>query len=446
MTSAPIHPSLQQVDLAAMDQASLSVLEQLIDTMLLVFHSKAGAFWMGLENRIHSLVIRKMSIQTLYQLHHAAVEVDFGTTTMVQIQGQNYILSSAGYPLFRVCVAVSVQELRPYHRQLLPRFARLVRAILQASDSPARMSSEEQGYQSYRKIVEDSLRRLGEMMQAAGCVLLWFSSWSSKWHRFAVGGVPGSLYQHFWDAPTPGDGLAQWIQATRRAIERKGQSCIAEELLVRNVPKGCIFLWRSQQEGEFTSEEIEWLRITVQMMATSLDILETQTSLLQRVYHDPLTGVFNRLYFEMAYRQVLASAQRHPRPVSLLMIDVDGFKTINDTYGHEAGDLVLQVVGSVLQHVRAGDVPARYGGDEFVVLLPDTDKHGARALAQRLHCLFQQAMEQHSLPVAPTLSIGVATVMNGEPSLLLLADQDMYEQKRLEKASSVCSKLTPPAP
>jgi len=188
---------------------------------------------------------------------------------------------------------------------------------------------------------------------------------------------------------------------------------------------------------------VEWLRVTVQMMAASLDVLETQSDLLQKVYQDPLTGLFNRLYFEVAYRQVLHGAQRHPRPVSLLLMDVDNFKQINDTYGHETGDMVLQVVGQVLQQVRAGDVPARYGGDEFVILLPDTDKTGARMLAQRLQQALKEATAQLDLPCEVTLSIGCATVSNGDTSLLLLADKDMYEQKRSEKAAAGSLPLSP---
>jgi len=265
--------------------------------------------------------------------------------------------------------------------------------------------------------------------------MLWFSSWNNSWHRFAIGSVPNWLYRQLWEMPSPGDGLDVWVKNVEGLIQRHGQYCVADEMTVRDVVKGCILLWREEPHGDFSADEIEWLRVSVQMMAASLDVLETQSDLLQKVYQDPLTGLFNRLYFEVAYRQILHGAQRHPRPVSLLLMDVDNFKQINDTYGHETGDIVLQVVGQVLQQVRAGDIPARYGGDEFVILLPDTDKAGARMLAQRLQQALKQASEQLELPCEVTLSIGCATVSNGDTSLLLLADQDMYEQKRREKAA-----------
>jgi len=217
-----------------------------------------------------------------------------------------------------------------------------------------------------------------------------------------------------------------WVEGTQSLVRQRGYHCVADEMTVRGMVKGCLFVWRDRSLGEFASDEVEWLRVTIQMVAASLDVLETQTELLQRVYQDPLTGVFNRLYFDVAYRQILHNAQRHPHPVSLLLIDIDNFKQINDTWGHETGDMVLQVVGQVLQQVRAGDVPARYGGDEFVVLLPNTDKTGARILAQRLQSTVQQIGEQMGLPCTVTLSIGCATVTNGAPGLLLLARSSRY--------------------
>jgi diguanylate cyclase (GGDEF)-like protein len=355
--------------LASLPRYTAKAIEQLMDTMLAALRSDTGAIWVEHEHSVYTLVVRNVSIQNLQLLQQMTRTRAPSSPVLLQSQGQSYAVSCTGYPLLRVYVALKVEKIGSLHHRLMPRFARLAQSILQANNSPIGTPAEDPSYQAYRVIVENSLRRLCELMQAAGCTLLWFSSWNNSWHRFAIG------------------------------------------------------------------SEIEWLRVSVQMMAASLDVLETQSDLLQKVYQDPLTGLFNRLYFEVAYRQILHGAQRHPRPVSLLLMDVDNFKQINDTYGHETGDIVLQVVGQVLQQVRAGDIPARYGGDEFVILLPDTDKAGARMLAQRLQQALKQATEQLELPCEVTLSIGCATVSNGDTSLLLLADQDMYEQKRREKAA-----------
>lgn len=424
--------------LVSMPQATAKALEQLMDTMLAALRAETGTIWLVHEDRTYTLVVRGITIQSVQALQQAINTCGQSQAypVSIQVQGQNYVVTCVGYPLLRIYLAVKAEELRSVHRRLLPRFARLTQTLLQTTSSPVGMPADDATHQAYRVVVESSLRRLAELMRAGGCTLLWFSPWSNSWHRFAVGNVPVWLYQQMWEMPASAEGLDVWIKGMCSVICQHGYHCVADAMTVRDVTKGCIFLWRDKAGGDFAADEVEWLRVTVKMIAASLDVLETQTNLLQRVYQDPLTGVFNRLYFEMVYRQTLYNAQRHPRPVSLLLLDIDNFKQVNDTLGHETGDLILQVVGQVLQQVRAGDVPARYGGDEFVVLLPDTDKAGARVVAQRLQNALKYATEQLALPCAVTVSIGCATVTNGDLGLLLLADQDMYEQKRAEKKSA----------
>ncbi|MCS7308588.1 MAG: GGDEF domain-containing protein [Armatimonadetes bacterium] len=419
--------------MASLPRATAKALEQVVETLLAALHADSAALWINHEGSLHTLVVRNLPFQNISALQQVVTVSPQSAPTTVQSQGQRYVVACVGYPLLKVYIAVAAEQVRPVHRQLLPRFARLAQTLLQSNHAPIQMPWEDRSRHAYRVVVEDSLRRLGDLMQATGCVLLWFSSWNNLWHRFAVGNVPAWLYQQLWEMPSPGDGLDAWIERMQTRIQQRGYHCVAEGLRIRDMQQGGLLLWRPQLRGRFTTEEVEWLRMTVHMIAASLDVLETQTELLQRVYHDPLTGVFNRLYFDLAYRQILHNAQRHPRPVSLLLIDIDHFKRINDTYGHETGDIVLQIVGQALQQVRTGDIPARYGGDEFVVLLPDTDKGGARALAQRLQRTVCHMAENLGLPFRVTLSIGCATVANGDSNLLLLADQDMYEQKRVEK-------------
>lgn len=429
--------------LASLPRTTARAIEQLTDTMLAALHTEAGAVWLEHGGKIYTLVLRNINIQHVQVIQQSITACVQPYPTAIQVYGRNYAVACTGYPPLRVYAAVGVEALRAVHRRLMPRFARLAHTLLQTSNSPVGMPADDTSHQAYRMVVEGSLRGLSDLMRAAGCTLLWFSSWNNSWHRFAVGNVPTWLYQQLWEMPSPGQGLDVRIDGVQALIRQHGYHCVADEMTVRDMVKGCIFFWRDGSNGEFASDEVEWLRITVQMIAASLDVLETQTELLQKVYLDPLTGVFNRFYFELVYRQVLHNAQCHPHPVSLLLMDIDNFKQINDKWGHETGDMVLQMVGQALQQVRAGDVPARYGGDEFVVLLPDTDERGTRALAQRLQNALKQSAEQMGLPLALALSIGCATVTNGDLSLLLMADQDMYEQKRGEKQAS--TSVEPPA-
>jgi two-component system cell cycle response regulator len=106
--------------------------------------------------------------------------------------------------------------------------------------------------------------------------------------------------------------------------------------------------------------------------------------------HDALTGLYNRRYFERRLREESAHARRHKRPFSLVMVDIDHFKLVNDTYGHEDGDRVLRHVADLISgSLREDDIPCRYGGEEFVLLLRATTGTAARVVANRLRTAFQ---------------------------------------------------------
>ncbi len=154
---------------------------------------------------------------------------------------------------------------------------------------------------------------------------------------------------------------------------------------------------------------------------------------------DPLTGLTNRrTFFERGQRE-LDQATRAGQSIAALMIDVDHFKDVNDTYGHAAGDLVLQTIGLIgSQHLRGADLLARYGGDEFVALLPNTDLAGATRIAQR----FADAVANEHFHLANdpnvifTLSIGAAAADRDHTlaDLLARADEAVYQAKRAGRA------------
>lgn len=168
-------------------------------------------------------------------------------------------------------------------------------------------------------------------------------------------------------------------------------------------------------------------------VALSLVNLKLRSSLQQQSVRDPLTGLYNRRYLEETASREAARARRHQQPLSALMIDIDHFKQVNDTFGHATGDAVLRQVGRQLQqHVRAEDVLCRYGGEEFVVLLPDCPAALAVERAEILRRAVERlAAEQGT--VAVTVSIGVA-VMDGVAGdnvegLLVRADAAAYRAK-----------------
>ncbi|MBF2055552.1 MAG: GGDEF domain-containing protein [Candidatus Sericytochromatia bacterium] len=150
--------------------------------------------------------------------------------------------------------------------------------------------------------------------------------------------------------------------------------------------------------------------------------------------HDALTGLYNRAYFEEECDRI---AQSRRFPVSMLVLDLDGLKTVNDTQGHAAGDQLLCQMAAVLrQSFRADDMMARLGGDEFVVLLPETDAAALQRYCQRLDTVLLRynAAEQANLQ----FSYGGATAVNQVKDLNALyreADAAMYRHKRARKAS-----------
>ncbi|MFO1067372.1 MAG: GGDEF domain-containing protein [Geminicoccaceae bacterium] len=151
--------------------------------------------------------------------------------------------------------------------------------------------------------------------------------------------------------------------------------------------------------------------------------------LIRLVGEDELTGLANRRQFAWQARAALAMARRYRQSVSLLMIDIDRFKEVNDREGHAAGDQALVRVAQILRLIlRETDTAARHGGDEFVVLLPHTGMEAAMVVAERI----REAVAAEPGPPALTVSIGCATAEGGRlphPQLQRLADQAMYAAK-----------------
>jgi diguanylate cyclase (GGDEF)-like protein len=152
---------------------------------------------------------------------------------------------------------------------------------------------------------------------------------------------------------------------------------------------------------------------------------------------DPLTRTINRRsFFDMAEHEIYR-AGRYNRPFTIAYIDLDNFKEVNDQRGHNAGDkLLVTVVNTINSHIRATDILARFGGDEFVILLPETTGESARATLDKIHCKLQETMSDNSWPV--TFSIGAVSYMHPPESVeeaVRSADSLMYNVKRRGKNS-----------
>jgi diguanylate cyclase (GGDEF)-like protein len=192
---------------------------------------------------------------------------------------------------------------------------------------------------------------------------------------------------------------------------------------------------QSYQPDAYTTED----QYLLEMLAANTTIAIENTRLFKEIQWlaitDPLTGLYNRRgFFELGQREV-ERFRRFDRPFSAIMIDLDHFKQVNDTFGHAAGDLVLiELANRLRSKIRDIDVLGRYGGEEIVVILPETDLQGAALLAERLRAHIESApIVTDRGPITITISAGVAEYKPTTPdlaSLLDRADSAMYIAKQ----------------
>lgn len=176
-------------------------------------------------------------------------------------------------------------------------------------------------------------------------------------------------------------------------------------------------------------------------------------SLHHQAISDVLTDLYDRRYFDQALHRETERCHRYGTPVSVLLLDLDDFKDVNDRFGHQAGDEVLRHMGDLIRaHVRGADIPCRVGGDEFAVILTDTPQADAVNMAQRLRMGVASWFERHEVhgrTLSLTVSGGVATMpldADGADELYAGADRALYEAKRrgANQISAVASPGDPP--
>ncbi len=153
---------------------------------------------------------------------------------------------------------------------------------------------------------------------------------------------------------------------------------------------------------------------------------------------DPLTGVYNRRHFAEMLERSFSEAQRYNHDVSCIMLDADDFKAVNDQFGHQTGDrLLIMIAETITGQLRTADVAARYGGDEFIALLPQTDSSSAQVLAERIKEAFARTLNGDLPGIKATLSVGIASVRSVDAAdaeaLIRGADRAMYQAKEMGK-------------
>ncbi|HSF83573.1 MAG TPA: diguanylate cyclase [Anaerolineales bacterium] len=215
---------------------------------------------------------------------------------------------------------------------------------------------------------------------------------------------------------------------------RAAVSTIVAPLLLGEATLGAISL-DSFHRYAFGQADLDLLVSFAATATTAIQNAQLHAEVQKQAITDTLTGLYNRRgLFELGKREV-ERAHRFDRPLAAMMLDIDLFKNINDEHGHLTGDRVLaNMSGRCAQELRQIDILGRYGGDEFVALLPETDRESARLVAERMRSIVQKAIFAYGTsPVKVTLSIGIATLSEGcndLESLIEYADQALYAAKQ----------------
>jgi diguanylate cyclase (GGDEF)-like protein len=239
-------------------------------------------------------------------------------------------------------------------------------------------------------------------------------------------------------------GIFRSVSSTTRADQDEPDP----DQLNRNL---LIFIDRGRTQVPFDTYEIRVLKSFLQTASTIYENMTLYHNLLrmlrikeQEAVTDMQTGVYNYRYFQSQIEREIIRSERHGKIFSVAMIDVDNFKEYNDTHGHLSGDIALRKLAETIhRNIRKSDILARFGGDEFIIILPELNKSQARALAEKL-C---QVISRTKLParkltqkVRLTISLGIASYPedgNDEDQLVKKADKAMYQAKNTGR-NTVC--------
>ena len=183
----------------------------------------------------------------------------------------------------------------------------------------------------------------------------------------------------------------------------------------------------------------EDLRIFI-MLANQAGLAIENSRLYEIVIHkshtDPITNLWNHRFFQEQLTKLIAEAQKNKKPISLIILDIDNFKNLNDEQGHQSGDMILKEIGFILNDsCRDSDLACRYGGEEFSIILPHTNEEQGYAIAERI----RSRIEKHPFNISPhkqqlhtTVSVGIASLtgwIETKEDLIKAADKAMYQAK-----------------
>jgi len=224
-----------------------------------------------------------------------------------------------------------------------------------------------------------------------------------------------------------------------------------ETVTIKKPKKYVIFLDRGKTQRQFASYEVRVLKAFLQTTSIIYENMLLYFKLMklyrvkeQEAITDGLTNVFNYRYFQGQIEREIVRSQRHGKSFSVAMIDIDNFKKYNDTQGHQNGDEALKLIAkTIIKNIRKSDTLSRYGGDEFVMILPELDKLQSKSLAEKLCQVIGKTKvprKKYAPNVNLTVSLGISTYPDdghSEEELIKKADEALYQAKDLGR-NAVC--------
>jgi len=198
---------------------------------------------------------------------------------------------------------------------------------------------------------------------------------------------------------------------------------------------GCISI-NSEQPNAFDAQDLQFFSVIGYQMAATIEHLQRLSSIKNLAIYDTLTGLYNRRYFEERFGTEVQQSFTNKTPLSLILIDIDHFKKVNDTFGHPEGDKILRGVASLLKNsVRKKDTVARYGGEEFILILPEAGVEAASMIAERIRKLVESTrFDVGNAHLNATISLGISSFPShrarSKDELVKMADLALYRAKR----------------
>lgn len=299
-------------------------------------------------------------------------------------------------------------------------------------------------------ILQESARKIREIMQSDGCHILFTRYFRNKLKLETAIHDGGKPLPPGVDETKGISGLTfesgQMVIVTDAERDSRVTSKMQEyfqhksmasvPIVVKGAVVGVVLIY-SKVKAKYTERDGQFLMMLGSHLGLAVENANLMLELKKAAILDPLTGAYNYGYFRNELESVVEV--RQGRPVSLIMIDINDFKLINDTYGHLTGDYLLKEVTDVLkQNVRAADTVARYGGDEFAVILPGATTDEAVLIAERIEgavagCNFSYGYHEFKA----TVSWGAITTIDKEVKsinrIIDLADKKLYKMKKLKK-------------